>query len=191
MGCLAALRSECCGVTAFTGHGYTLARSAIASWGPGTTTTAGLAEQADLVGNGVQGTEVAVGAAHRECAFYRIDGHRGDSCGPGIVEAPVGEPAGQAGLPHAEEVSAGAADDLGVIGELDSDRRDGTAGHPSRGLEEITNLGDLGPDYGGRSGGVLSGPVDMVEDVTGHEIHDLRRDLFFATREVQVAGGQS
>ena len=90
-----------------------------------------LAQQADLVGNDMQGIEVAVGATHHECAFYRVDGHRGDSCGPGIVETSVGEPAGKPGLPQTEEVSAGAADDLGVIGKLDSDRRDGTAGKPS------------------------------------------------------------
>src|SRR3979409_1296869 len=110
--------------------------------GPRTTTTAELAEQADLVGNDMQGIEVAVGATHHECAFYRIDGHRGDSCGPGFVETSVGEPAGEAGLPQTEEVSAGAADGFGVIGELDRDRRDGTAGYPAGGFEQFADLGD-------------------------------------------------
>jgi hypothetical protein len=94
-------------------------------------TVAYLAQQADLVGNGMQGIKVAVGATHHEGAFYRIDGHRGDSCRPGLVQTSVGEPAGKAGPPQTEEMSAGAPDDLGVIGKLDGDRRDGTAGNPS------------------------------------------------------------
>ena len=146
---------------------------------------AALAQQAELVSDDMKGFKLALGSAYYKCALYRIDGHRGDSCRPGFVETSVGEPAGEAGLPQTEEVSAGPPDGFGVIGELDRDRRDRTAGYPAGGFEQSPDLGDLSSDDSGRGGGAVSRAVDLVEDVTGHEVYDLPCDFFLPAREVE------
>jgi hypothetical protein len=102
-----------------------------------TSSAAALAQQADLVSYHMKGFKPALGTAYDECAFYRIDGHRGDSCRPRFVETSVGEPAGEADLPQTEEVSAGPPDGFGVIGELDSDRRDRDCRLTSRRIRAI------------------------------------------------------